>query len=143
MKLVMGISNTKNIAQFITAFGFQIVVFTTVIYAVIQGNSLAGVLLNIYAGFVILCCANILITEAFVQYTKLKNGKTYRGTVPSQQEPRTIIKLPRTHIGSVFSIFEIAIFFHYGFWGYLVLWLLGEYAQYIQRKNITLAKDCA
>jgi hypothetical protein len=55
----MGVSNTKYIAQFITEFGFQIVVFATVIYAVIQGNSVAGVLLNIYAGFVILCCAYI------------------------------------------------------------------------------------
>ena len=139
----MGVSNTKYIAQFITEFGFQIVVFTTVIYAVIQGNSVAGVLLNIYAGFVILCCAYILITEAFVQYTKLKNGRTFRGASPSRQEPRTVIELARTHIGSIFSIFEIAIFFHYGFWGYLVLWLVGEYAQYIQRKSITLAKDCA
>ena len=139
----MGISNTKYIAQFITEFGFQIVVFTTVIYAVIQGNSVAGVLLNIYAGFVILCCAYILITEAFVHYAKLKNGRTFRGVSPFRQEPRTVIELARTHIGSVFSIFEIAIFFHYSFWGYLVLWLVGEYAQYIQRKSIALAKGCA
>jgi hypothetical protein len=78
-----------------------------------------------------------------VQYTKSKNGRTFRGASPSRREPRTVIELARTHIGSVFSIFEIAIFFHYGFWGYLVLWLVGEYAQYIQRKNITLDKDCA
>jgi len=142
MKLVMGISSTKYIEQFITAFGFQIIVFSTVIYAVIRGNLLAGILLKIYAGFVILFSAYILVTEAYVQYTKLKNGRTFRGVSPSRQEPRTVIKLARTHIGSVFSIFEIAIFFRYSFWGYLVLWLVAEYAQYIRRKNITLTKDC-
>ena len=138
----MGITSTKHIAQFITALGSQVIVFTTVIYAVIQGNSIAGILLDIYAAFVILFSTYILVTEAFAQFTKSKNGGAFRGASPSRKEPSTEIKLGRIYIGSVFSIFEIAIFFHYGFWGYLVLWLLGEYAQFIQRKNITLAKDC-
>ncbi|MFC1560327.1 hypothetical protein ACFL3W_00110 [Pseudomonadota bacterium] len=136
-------TNTKYIAQFITVLGSQIVVFLTIIFAVIQGNWIAGILLNIFAGIVVLFCVFTLVTEVFLQYSNLVDIRVFRVATPTQQEPKTVVKFARTHIGSVFSIFEIAIFYYYGFWGYLVLWLVTEYAQYIQRKNISLAEDCA
>ena len=139
----MDILNTKFTAQFITAFGSQIVVFLTVIFAVVQGNWIAGILLNVYAGIAILFSAFILVIEAFLQYSNLIDIRIFRVAAPSQQEPQTVVKFARTHIGSVFSVFEISIFFFHGFGGYLILWLVAEYAQYVLRKNISLAKDCA
>jgi hypothetical protein len=142
MEVIMDNINTKYIAQFITELGFQIVVLLTIIFAVIQGNWIAGTLLNIYAGIIILLCASTLVIDAFVKYSDLIDVRVFRVGAPTQQEPQTVVKFVRAHIGSAFSVFEIAIFIYYGFWGFIALWLLAEYAQYIQRKNISLAEDC-
>jgi hypothetical protein len=142
MEVIMDNINTKYIAQFITALGSQIVILLIIIFAVIQGNWIAGILLNVYAGIVVLFCTSTLVIAAFVQYSDLIDVRVFRVAAPTQQEPQTVVKFARAHIGSVFSVFEIAIFFYYGFWGFLVLWLLAEYAQHIQRKNISLAEDC-
>ena len=139
----MDISSKKHIAQFVTAFGFQVVVFSTVIYTVVYGNWLARILLNFYAGILILLSAYMLASAAFAQYNKFKKGRKFRETSPPKQESQTAIELAGTHIGSIFSILEITIFFHYSHWDYLVLWLVAEYAQYTQRKNIAHTADSA
>ena len=78
MEVIIDNINKKYIAQSITALGFQIVVFLTIIFAVVQGNWIAGILLNIYAGIVVLFCVFTLVIEAFLQYSNLIDIRVFR-----------------------------------------------------------------
>jgi hypothetical protein len=133
---------SEHVSKLVSNLGFQIIVFTTVIYAVVEGNAIAIVFLKLYCGLVAVTIINSIHNEWMVHYVKAKTGEVYidPSVIPEESEPR--IQFITRYINLVFSAVEITIFFYYEHWVYLTLWVLAELTQIIYRQNQQRRKNC-
>ena len=126
---------SEHISKLVSTIGFQVVVFTTVIYAVVEGNAIAILFLKLYCGLAAVTIITLIHKEWLVQYAKAKTGVAYidPSVIPEESEPT--IQFITRYINLVFSAAEIIIFFYYEHWVYLTLWVMAELTQIIYRQN--------
>jgi len=125
-------ANQKKISSFIGKMGWQFVILTTVVYAVIFNNEAAGWLLDGYSFLLAFACVMFIGTTIKpLAQLAVKVGPEHALT-PSRKVT--------LGIGTLFSCIEIFILSTHGMISLAVLWMATELFQYaaIYREQVAL-----
>lgn len=125
-------TNQAKINSFVGKLAWQGLILTTVVYAVINNNYAAGILLEGYTWLLALACILFF-------FTTIKPIAKLALTV-GKQHALTPTRKVVLAIGSIFSIIEISILATHGMYSFAGLWLLTEFFQYtsIYREQVAL-----